>query len=501
MKRKKNSINLALIIGSIFLILIVCFFIYAFYQREVYANRYDMAQELIAEEKYEESLSLLDKLIDYKDSDELKKKAEKGIIYLDATKLLNNKKYEEAIEKFEQIKGFKDSTDKIKEATYKLALEYYENKEYDSSRKLFAELEEYKDSEFYLAQIDLKNLEKSKKVIYEKANSHLKTENYAEALDLFKTIVDYKDSKQLMQECKSQMKRRNPNNVLAAGVRYSVAITEAGNVKAVGDGEEGQCEVSDWKNIVSVDAFGCLTIGLKDNGKVEVAGKYDGNQTVNIKKWSNIIDVAAGERFVVGLKDDGTVVAAGHGDDHQLDVEKWKNVTAIDAGWRYTVALTKNKELLFAGIDNGQREQFEREKDDWKNVVNIAAAGGGGNSTCRGKGHTVGLKSDGTVVAVGDNNYGQCEVSDWENIVKVAAGDWYTVGLKKNGEIEITGSNYPGTRYIDEEIIEQCNNIVDIAAGFGQTLCLNKNGTVTAFGFDEANKYSDTLNWNNLMIP
>ena len=31
--------------------------------------------------------------------------------------------------------------------------------------------------------------------------------------------------------------------------------------------------------------------------------------------------------------------------------------------------------------------------------------------------HTVGLKSDGTVVAVGDNNeYGQCNVSDWTNI-------------------------------------------------------------------------------------
>lgn len=27
--------------------------------------------------------------------------------------------------------------------------------------------------------------------------------------------------------------------------------------------------------------------------------------------------------------------------------------------------------------------------------------------------HTVGVKSDGTVVATGDNEYGQCDVSDW----------------------------------------------------------------------------------------
>ncbi|MDH4299545.1 MAG: chromosome condensation regulator, partial [Dehalococcoidia bacterium] len=28
--------------------------------------------------------------------------------------------------------------------------------------------------------------------------------------------------------------------------------------------------------------------------------------------------------------------------------------------------------------------------------------------------HTVGLKSDGTVVALGWNLYGQCEVGDWD---------------------------------------------------------------------------------------
>ena len=28
--------------------------------------------------------------------------------------------------------------------------------------------------------------------------------------------------------------------------------------------------------------------------------------------------------------------------------------------------------------------------------------------------HTVGLKSDGTVVATGDNEYGQCDVFGWQ---------------------------------------------------------------------------------------
>ncbi|HEX7058218.1 MAG TPA: RCC1 domain-containing protein, partial [Bacilli bacterium] len=37
--------------------------------------------------------------------------------------------------------------------------------------------------------------------------------------------------------------------------------------------------------------------------------------------------------------------------------------------------------------------------------------------------HTVGLKADGTVVAVGNNRYGQCDVSGWRNIVAIAAGN------------------------------------------------------------------------------
>jgi alpha-tubulin suppressor-like RCC1 family protein len=31
--------------------------------------------------------------------------------------------------------------------------------------------------------------------------------------------------------------------------------------------------------------------------------------------------------------------------------------------------------------------------------------------------HTVGLKSDGTVVAVGNNEFGQCDVGSWRDIL------------------------------------------------------------------------------------
>ena len=52
-----------------------------------------------------------------------------------------------------------------------------------------------------------------------------------------------------------------------------------------------------------------------------------------------------------------------------------------------------------------------------------------------GNWHTVGLKSDGTVVAVGQNDSGQLNVGDWSNIVQVAADAAHTVGLKSDGTV------------------------------------------------------------------
>ena len=44
------------------------------------------------------------------------------------------------------------------------------------------------------------------------------------------------------------------------------------------------------------------------------------------------------------------------------------------------------------------------------------------------------------MVAVGWNEYGQCNVSDWRDIVAIAAGCAHTVGLKSDGTV-IAGNN------------------------------------------------------------
>jgi len=48
------------------------------------------------------------------------------------------------------------------------------------------------------------------------------------------------------------------------------------------------------------------------------------------------------------------------------------------------------------------------------------------------------------VVAVGDNPYGQCNVGGWTNIIHVAAGSRHTVGLKSDGTVVAAGWNIFG---------------------------------------------------------
>jgi alpha-tubulin suppressor-like RCC1 family protein len=73
----------------------------------------------------------------------------------------------------------------------------------------------------------------------------------------------------------------------------------------------------------------------------------------------------------------------------------------------------------------GDSDYLQCDVSGWTNTTQVAA----------GVYHTVGLKSDGTVVAVGYNGYGQLEVGSWTDIIQVAAGCYHTVGVKSDGTL------------------------------------------------------------------
>lgn len=502
MINRKKALKLWMFI-VLFIFVSLCI---AFFLQKRNEMKYKEANDYLKKENYLMAKNIYLQLGNYKDSTELTEKME--IIsqqletYLVAQRLLEEKKYNEAIAYFEKANDYKDSFEKLKYSKYNLGVEYFNDGDYEKAKIIFVELGDYLDSAFYLAQIEIKTLEHSQEIIYQKAKLYCTNKNYKEAFDLYATIIDYKDSNKLILECKKQLKRQSHNNIMAAGLRNSLAITNVGNIKTAGKNGYDQLSVDTWENIISIDIYGTLTIALQQNEIAMITGTYDGNEISNLENWHDLIDVAAGEQFVVGLKNNKTVIADGHNGNGQINVDDWQNIIAIDAGSRFTVGLTGNQELLFAGFDNGQQADFDKTPEAWKDVVNISASGG--EKGKKGGGHTVGLKSNGTLVAVGDNEYGQCDFSDtekWSDIVKVATGDWYTVGLKSNGTVVITGENAPRNKYIDEEILNKYTNIVDIAAGYGQTLLLTEDGEIIAFGFDDDGKCSDINGYKSAMLP
>lgn len=106
-----------------------------------------------------------------------------------------------------------------------------------------------------------------------------------------------------------------------------------------------------------------------------------------------------------------------------------------------------------------------------------------------GVGHIAGLLDNGTVVAVGKNGEGQCDVRGWENIVDISAGYFSTIGIKADGTVVDT------RRCAD---ISNWREIVSVSVGMNFILGLNANGDVFASG---SNIYGqgEVSNWHNII--
>ena len=55
--------------------------------------------------------------------------------------------------------------------------------------------------------------------------------------------------------------------------------------------------------------------------------------------------------------------------------------------------------------------------------------------------HTVAFRADGKVLATGNNDFGQCDVSSWSDVVGVACGKDFTVAVRADGTALAAGNN------------------------------------------------------------
>ena len=150
------------------------------------------------------------------------------------------------------------------------------------------------------------------------------------------------------------------------------------------------------------------------------------------------------------------------------------------AGGHHMVGLKRDGSVLAVGRNvEGQCDVL-----DWTDIVAFAAGGW----------YTVGLMQDGSVVAVGDNDDGQCDVSGWTDIVAVAAGGAHTVGLKRDGSVVAVGRN--DHRQCD---VSSWTDIVAVAAGYSHTVGLKRDGTVVAVGYNLYDGQCNVSGWTDIV--
>ena len=87
---------------------------------------------------------------------------------------------------------------------------------------------------------------------------------------------------------------------------------------------------------------------------------------------------------------------------------------------------------------SGERSAYAAEVEKWTDIDNIYAQ----ELTSTGNyasNYIVGLKKDGTVVAAGENRFGECEVSDWKDIAAITAESKACLGTKNDGTLIVAG--------------------------------------------------------------
>jgi len=215
-----------------------------------------------------------------------------------------------------------------------------------------------------------------------------------------------------------------------------------------------------------------LTTSSAPGGSITSPGegtfKYDAGTMVDL-----VAQAEEGYGFVNWTGDVGTIedVSANHttiimnGSYSIMANFERKPVPMVAGGGWHTIGLKSDGTVVAVGYNScGQCNV-----GNWTDIIQIDG----------GYEHTVGLKSDGTVVAIGYNEYGQCDVGNWTDIMQVVAGRRHTVGLESDGTVVAAGSNEYG----------QCDvgnwtDIIQIAAGANSwhTVGLKSDGTVVAVG-------------------
>jgi alpha-tubulin suppressor-like RCC1 family protein len=250
-------------------------------------------------------------------------------------------------------------------------------------------------------------------------------------------------------------------------------------------------------------------------------------QTIFLGLHPNQPTIAAGGFHALAIKPDGTLLSWGNNGYGQLGnnptilfnefvpiaVVNATDIVGVAAGHVHSLALKADGTVLAWGNDAGGQLGDNATIEDKAAPVVVSGA----NqiiAIAAGYYYSLALKSDGTMLAWGNNSRGQLgdsaikadkptpvAVSGASDIVAIAAGAEHSLALKADGTMLAWGLDVDGQLGDNAQLIDQslpvpvanATGIVSIAAGYNHSLALTSSGNVLAWGSDFGGQLGDNI--------
>ena len=189
----------------------------------------------------------------------------------------------------------------------------------------------------------------------------------------------------------------------------------------------------------------------------------------------NINRLSVSDTTVIYIEDSGTVAFSGSNSNGQLNGLVAKDAIKVCEGESFSVVLNKDGNVSSAGLVS----KYEKEINSWKNIIDIAA----------GNDFVLGLDANNKVYCVGENK--ACEIRGTRDIVKVFANNDSAVCLTTVGTVVYSGNLF-GHSYIENKL-----NIKDIDCSDNITVVLNNDNTVSEYS--KEGNYIKAETWTDIV--
>ncbi|MCT4581309.1 MAG: T9SS type A sorting domain-containing protein [Flavobacteriales bacterium] len=305
---------------------------------------------------------------------------------------------------------------------------------------------------------------------------------------------------------------------VSTGTAYYAAITDSGALWTWGDNSYGQIGNGTTTNLwtpTQLDmnrdwaAISCgpdFMIALKSNGSLWSWGRNRTTSPTQIETDTTWIAISSGKERSLGIKADRSLWLINSGGTQAIDNGQWK---AVSKG-NYTDYGIKSDGSLWTWNNSNRTPIRVGNDSDWKSL------------DCSHLNHALFVKNNGTLWAVGVNNFGQLgdnsitnktapvQIGTANNWEKVIAGNLYSLALQTNRSLWGWGRNNhaqfgngknKNTPQPVDTSMHWRKATSSMAYQSGHTLAIKEDGTLWAWGQNNDGQLGNGSTYTHAVLP